>query len=321
VVLSLKERSGRSEKNKVVVIAGPTASGKTELSVELASAIGAEIISADSMQVYRGMNVGTAKPSIEERKGIPHHLLDVVYPDQEFNAAMFRSMALPLVDEIAARKRKCFVVGGSGLYVESLLKGLFSCPPRNPDVRESLKRDWEIRGPAFLYERLKRIDPRWAGRIHPNDRMRVIRALEVIELTDQVPSQLADAHGFGDKPFTYLKLCLHVEREELYRRVNMRTMHMKAAGLVEETEALLQAGYSRELKPMQAIGYRHMVRYLQKDWSLDKAIRELQRDTRRYAKRQLTWFRKDPEVIWLGGRDLETFRKKIETFYHEEDSI
>jgi len=304
-------------RQRIVVIAGPTASGKTRLSVELALALGGEIVSADSMQVYRGMDIGTAKPTIDEKRGVPHHLLDVVDPDEEFDAAMYRARVLPLVAEIEERGNRCLVVGGTGLYLRSLLQGLFPCPSKDQTFRESLNRELEIHGSAALHERLEGLDPDSARRIQPNHRVRILRALEVMLLTNRKRSHLLKEHAFGEKPFKYLKMGLHVERKELYRRIDERSFKMLESGLVEETERLLKQGYSPELKPMQSIGYRHMVRYLGGEWSLAEAIGNLQRDTRRYAKRQLTWFRKDPEVTWIASEDFDSFLRKIEAFYLE----
>jgi tRNA dimethylallyltransferase len=264
-----------NKKPKVVVISGPTASGKTSIGVDLALAFNGEIINADSMQVYRGMDVGTAKPTPEEQKGIPHHLLDVVDPDEEFNAATYNSMAIPKITEIGSRERSCFVVGGTGLYIKGLLDGLFECPPADMELRESLRRECESLGPAILHERLTNLDPESANKIHPNDRVRIIRALEIIHLTNRRPSDLT------------------------------------------RTESLLRKGYSPDLKPMKAIGYRHIIKYLKGDWSLDEAISELQKDTRRYAKRQLTWFRADPEVTWIEPGNFHMFKDKVTEFLLE----
>jgi tRNA dimethylallyltransferase len=303
-----------AERPKVVVIAGPTASGKTALGVKLALAFGGEIISADSMQVYRGMDVGTAKPTLEEQGGVPHYLLDVVDPDQEFNAATYRSLALPKIRDIAARGRACFVVGGTGLYIKSLLGGLFRCPPKDPAFREELKQEADARSSHFLHQRLAELDPESAGRIHPNDGMRIIRALEVIHLSRQRASDLSKAHGFADREIHALKFCLEVDRQTLYDRIDRRSLVMMDAGLVQETRDLLDKGYRPDLKPMKAIGYRHMVRYLQGEWSLEEAVRGLQRDTRRYAKRQLTWFRADPEIRWINPEDLSTLMGEASAF-------
>jgi tRNA dimethylallyltransferase len=306
-----------TKKPKVVVITGPTACGKTSLGVDLALSLDGEIINADSMQVYRGMNVGTAKPTIEEQKGISHHLFDVVDPDEEFNAAIYRIMALRVIDDISFREKNCFVVGGTGLYIKTLLEGIFDCPPVDPDLRNSLRRQCRSGGSRILHERLERTDPEYAKKVHPNDCVRIIRALEIIALTDRLPSDLKKLHGFNERALDALKLCIKVDRAELYSRINKRTEAMVQAGLVEETEQLLSNGYSPDLKPMMAIGYRHMIKYLKGDWSLEEAIRKLQGDTRRYAKRQLTWFRADQDMVWVTAEDFDPVLKKVKGFLFE----
>jgi tRNA dimethylallyltransferase len=299
---------------KCIIIAGPTASGKTTLSVELALALDGEIINADSMQVYRGMDIGTAKPTSEEQRGIPHCLLSVVDPDEEFNAAIYRSMALPLVHDVVSRQKTCLVTGGTGLYIKSLTRGLFHCPPADFEFRESLRWECDTGGPMILHEKLKSIDPESAGRIHPNDKMRIIRALEIAHLTNRRPSNVIKAHGFSDTSLNTLKICLEVDREKLYNRINRRSVAMIESGLAEETENLLAKGYTPDLKPMMSIGYRHMVNYLRSEWSLEEAIHNIQRDTRRYAKRQLTWFRGDPEYEWVSPENPDSILKKVKAF-------
>jgi len=299
------------DKQKLVVITGPTASGKSSLAMELARQFGGEIINADSMQVYRGMDVGTAKVTIMERRAVPHHLIDVVDPDEAFNAAIYRSLAMPLLSELHTREKMSFVVGGTGLYIKTLLGGLFPSPASDQDLRERLHREWEELGSASLHERLKSLDPESAQKIHPNDKLRVIRALEVIHQTNKPLSTLMRNHGFGDHSFRALKICLYMDRERLYDRIDQRSAEMIEAGLARETEALLAKGYSPDLKPMKSLGYRHMVRFLKGEWGLDEAILQLQRDTRRYAKRQLTWFRADPEMLWLEPGALDVMITKI----------
>ncbi|HBF42480.1 MAG TPA: tRNA (adenosine(37)-N6)-dimethylallyltransferase MiaA [Desulfobacteraceae bacterium] len=306
-----------SGKPKAVVIAGPTASGKTSLSVDLALALEGEIINADSMQVYRGMDIGTAKPSIQERGNIHHHLLDIVDPDEEFNAATYRNMALPIVDDINRRGKVCFIVGGSGLYIKGLMEGLFECPPVNMKLRESLRRECEMLGSARLHYRLSIIDPECACKIHPNDKVRITRALEIVHLTNRCPSELSRVHGFGDKKINALKFCLEVDREELYNNINVRSVAMVEGGLAEETEILLKKGYSPDLKPMRAIGYRHMVKYLKGDWSYKEAINNIQIDTRRYAKRQLTWFSGDSGFTWIAPENIDFALRSIRVFVNK----
>lgn len=306
---------------KLIVIAGPTASGKTALGVQLGRFFDAEIINADSMQVYRGMDIGTAKPTVEERKGVPHHLLDIVDPDEAFNAALYRSMAHSTAMEIIGRGKLGIVVGGSGLYIKALLGGLFKCAPSAEDLRQSLGREWNTGGASVLYERLKTLDPRAALRIHPHDRVRVVRALEIIQLTGRLPSELGRQHRFAQKAFNTLQFCITVERDDLYRRIDKRTDAMLDAGLLSETERLLNAGYGPNLKPMKAIGYRHMIRYLRGRYSLQEAVTNLKRDTRRYAKRQLTWFRADPEYAWVENRDLDGLVKEIAEFLQKDGGM
>ena len=294
-----------STKPDVVVIAGPTASGKTTFSVKLAAAFSGEIVNADSMQVYREMNIGTAKPSLGERMGIPHHLLDIVNPDEEFNAAIYRHLALPVIEGIHHRSNICFVVGGTGLYIKTLLGGIIPSPPADPALKEKLNREWEKHGGESLYARLKDLDRESAQKIHPNDRFRIIRALELFQLTKCRASETRKGHQFGQQTLNALKICLELNRDKLYNRINERTVTMFENGLIEETENLLEKGYAPELKTMGAIGYRHAVKYLRGIWSYDMALEKLKRDTRRYAKRQITWFKADPEVKWIHPEEVQ----------------
>jgi tRNA dimethylallyltransferase len=303
--------------NACIVIAGPTASGKTGFAVALATALSGEIVNADAMQVYRGMDVGTAKPDEAEKKGIAHHLLDVVDPDQPFNAAMYRRMALPVMADILSRGKTCFVVGGTGLYIRALLGGLMDTPPSDPDLRATLRAECEALGPSRLHERLAHFDPVYARQIHPNDRVRIIRGLEIIALTGQSPALLMKRHRFGDRALRSLRLCLDVDRETLYDRINRRADAMVEKGLIQETRGLLDRGYPSDLKPMKAIGYRHMVRYLKGDWPLEEAVLKLKRDTRRYAKRQLTWLRSESDAVWIAPDETERALGKIRGFLNE----
>jgi tRNA dimethylallyltransferase len=304
---------------KLIIISGPTCSGKSVLAVELASILGGQIINADSMQVYRGMDIGTAKLGVSERKGIPHHLIDIVDPDQEFNAALFRLHALPIIKDLHVKKIPTLLVGGTGLYVKALLGGLFTCPPSDPALRQSLREECEERGPSFLYQRLSRLDREAADSIHPMDKVRIMRALEVIHLTGFPFSELTRKHGFSDTGFLALNLGLNVDRQVLYTRINRRTISMIDSGLISEVERLLTMGYSPELKPMQAIGYRHIVGYLEGRWNLDEATRLIQRDTRRYAKRQLTWLRADSDIVWVNPDDKPDIINTVMAFMQRLD--
>jgi tRNA dimethylallyltransferase len=263
------------------------------------------------------MDVGTAKPSPSERSTVPHHLLDVVDPDQEFNAALYRSLAIPMIRDILVRGKVCFVVGGTGLYIKALLGGLFHCPPADPVLRQQLRVQAEAQGLETLYKRLEGLDPESAKKIQVHDRVRVFRALEIIELTKKPLSALVHAHGFQDSAFHALKICLQIDRKELYHRIDQRSLLMVEKGLVEETKELLARGYSPDLKPMKSLGYRHAVRHLESRYDREEMVRQLQLDTRRYAKRQLTWFRADPSITWIDPQRKEHLVKTIASFVHD----
>jgi tRNA dimethylallyltransferase len=299
---------------KLIVISGPTCSGKSTLAVALARLLGGEIMNSDSMQVYRGMDIGTSKLTVSERQGVPHHLIDIVDPDHEFNASLFTVYALPIIEGLHSKKIPIILAGGTGLYIKALTGGLFKCPPSDKALRRNLLNECEKEGSAFLHERLSRLDMEAAKDIHPMDKMRVIRALEVIHMTGNLFSELVKKHGFSDRKFSTLKFCINIDRELLYKKINERTVTMIDSGLIGEVEGLLGKGYDPELKPMQAIGYRHIVEYLKGRWSLNEAIGLIQRDTRRYAKRQLTWFKADPDTIWINPDDIQTIKNKIMSF-------
>ena len=283
----------------LVVLCGPTAAGKTAAAVALASHFDLEVISADSRQVYRLMDIGTAKPTAAERAQVAHHLVDVVWPDEPFDAARFAAMAAEVIDGIAARKRLPVVVGGTGLYIRALTEGLAEIPRPVPALRARLQQEAAEFGGDALHRRLREVDPEAAQLLHCNDRVRIVRALEVFEQTGRPLSVWQREHGFRTRRYRLLKIGLSPGRQELYRRIDTRAEVMLAGGLVEETAALLTAGYAPQLKSLQTIGYREAVRLLQGECSRDQALLELQQATRRYAKRQLTWFRADSEIIWV----------------------
>ncbi len=300
--------------SRIIVITGPTAAGKTGVSVDLALRFDGEIVNCDSMQVYRYMDIGTAKPSIHERKNIPHHLLDVVNPDEEFNASIYREHAIPVIKDILKRKKICIVVGGTGLYIKSLLGGLFECPPSDPLLRKHLSSEYDEKGGNVLHERLNNLDPESASVIHPNDKIRVTRALEILELTNEKFSDLTRGHAFSEQQFSALKICLYHEREKLYNRIDRRSRLMLEGGLIEETEGLFKMGYSADLKPLKSIGYRHAAEFINGVRDSNETLELLQRDTRRYAKRQITWFRSDPEMIWSYPDNREYLEEKVKEF-------
>lgn len=302
-------------KPKLVIILGPTAVGKSEVAMKLAGVIGAEIVNADSQQVYRYMNVGTGKPSRADRERVAHHLIDVVDPDEEFNVAIFRRLALEAIDNIHGRGKSVVVCGGTGLYLKALTRGLFVGPEQDPEVRSELAREIQEKGLGALYQRLIKIDPAAHSRIHPNDRQRIIRALEVYRLTGKSMSQWQQEHGFGDEPFDTLKIGLQRERAELYELINRRCDRMIGEGLLDEVRDLAAKGYSLDLKPLQSVGYRQMGLVLQGMLKIEQAVEELKQETRHLAKRQLTWFRQDHEIRWLHPEsEKEEIRRAAESF-------
>ncbi|MGE5217921.1 MAG: tRNA (adenosine(37)-N6)-dimethylallyltransferase MiaA [Chloroflexota bacterium] len=301
-------------KPKIVIVLGPTAIGKSELALELAQNIDGEIVNADSQQVYRCLDIGTGKPSTEERLQVPHHLIDVVDPDEEFNAAQFRRMALKIIEEIQGRKKTVIVCGGTGLYLKALTQGLFDGPGQDAALRAALERQIESEGLPTLYQRLVAIDGSVISTIHPNDRQRIIRALEVFEATGRPLSAWQNEHAFRDQPFAILKLGLLRERAELYDRINHRSEQMVRDGLLEEVEGLVARGYSLDLKALRSVGYRQMGEVLRGEKDLTGALEEMKQETRRLAKRQLTWFRRDREIEWFhpDKQRQEIFRRAKE---------
>jgi tRNA dimethylallyltransferase len=286
------------KKPKVIVICGPTGTGKTAVGIELAGKFGGEIISADSMQIYRQMDIGTAKPTPAEQAQIAHHMIDIVAPDEDYDAVQFSKQAGKRIAEIVNRGLIPFVVGGTGLYIKALLHGFFQTEAVDPKIRNRLKQELEQDGSSCLYERLAKIDPDTAGRLHPNDSYRIIRALETIESSGKSISAHHQNHGFENELFNAFKIGLRKDREKLYERIDQRVDLMIQAGLVEEVKKLLAMGYSTELKSMQSIGYRHVVGFLKGSLQWAECLRTLKRDTRRFAKRQFTWFGADPQIKW-----------------------
>ena len=286
-------------KPKLVVVLGPTAVGKSELALGLALSIDGEIVNADSQQVYRFMDIGTGKPSAEDRLRVSHHLIDMVDPDEEFNAAQFRRMALAIIEQIQGREKKVIVCGGTGLYLKALTQGLFEGPGSDAAFRAALDRQIEVQGLAALYQRLVAIDGSVTSTIHPNDRQRIVRALEVFETTGRPLSAWQNEHAFRDEPFELLKIGLLRERAELYDRINRRCEQMVQDGLLEEVRELVARGYSLDLKSLRSVGYRQMGAVLRGEKDLTGALEEMKQETRRLAKRQLTWFRRDREILWF----------------------
>jgi tRNA dimethylallyltransferase len=286
-------------KPKIVIVLGPTAVGKTELALAVAPKVNAEIVNADSQQVYRYLDIGTGKPSKPERERVRHHLIDVVNPDEDFNAARHRQLAAASIDEIHKRGAKVLVSGGTGLYLKALTGGLFSGPSQDTELRANLEREIAQIGLAALYDRLIAIDPGANTKIHPNDRQRIIRALEVYQSTGRPLSEWQNEHRFQEEAFQVLKIGLARARAELYDLINRRSESMIRAGLLDEVRGLMERGYELDLKPLRSVGYRQMGEVIEGIKGLPEAIAEMKQETRRLAKRQLTWFRSDPEIRWF----------------------
>ncbi|WP_123931162.1 tRNA (adenosine(37)-N6)-dimethylallyltransferase MiaA [Thermodesulfitimonas autotrophica] len=280
----------------LLVITGPTATGKSAVAVEVALRVGGEVISADSMMVYRGMDIGTAKPTPAERKGVPHYLIDVVDPEEDFSVAAFQALAREHIQEINARGRLPILTGGTGLYIRAVVEGFRFAGGVNRELRRRLAEEARRFGPLYLHERLQAVDPEAAARIHPHNVKRVIRALEVFYQTGKPISAAATTAA---PRYDALVFGLYLEREELYRRIEARVDAMLAAGLVDEVKRLLARGVPREATAMQALGYKEIAAYLKGEVTFEEAVRLLKRNTRRFAKRQFTWFKREEGIRWL----------------------
>lgn len=288
------------EESKIplLVICGPTASGKTAWALQLAQRYPLEIISADSRQVYRQMDIGTAKASAEEQAQVPHHLIDVIDPDQEFSVSGFVDQANLLIKQIYAAGKLPCVVGGTGLYIRALLGGLAPLPPADEALRQRLHQLEVARGAGTLHRQLQQCDPLLAETVHPNNLIKIVRALEVCQLTGRQMSALQAEHQFADQPYRSLQLAPQQERQELYRRIDLRAGVMLQSGLIEETQCLVKR-YSVDLRALQTLGYREVVAHLSGQLNEVELVEKIATRTRQYAKRQLTWFRKEPEIIWV----------------------
>lgn len=283
----------------VVALLGPTAIGKSQVAVEVAKEMGTEILTADSRQVYRGMDIGTDKPTIIERRRVPHQLIDLVEPDQPFTVGDYRRCASREIDRLHQQGKTPLVAGGTGLYLRALLRGLWAGPGADWTFREALHRQAKEKGEAFLYQELMKIDPVLAHQLHPRDYVKIQRGLEVFHLLGTPLSQAHQGHGFREVPYHSLIVGLTMERENLYKRIEARVELEIAKGLVQETQALMDRGYARNLRSMSSLGYRQFSGFLAGEYSYNEAVRLLKRDTRHFAKRQMTWFRKEPSIHWL----------------------
>ena len=299
---------------RIVIICGPTGVGKTSAAIRLAQRFGGQIVGADSMQIYRHMNIGTAKPTPAEQAAVTHHMIDVVDPDEPFDAARYAALASDCIQRLQREAIVPLVAGGTGFYIKALLFGLFDTRPPDRQIRRRLERQAEVEGIAGLYAVLQHRDPTSADRIHPNDRFRIIRALETLEGTGHPISDLQRRHGFAQARFETFKIGLEIDREALYARINRRVEAMIAEGLLSEVRGLLARGYAADLKSMQAIGYRHMIDFLTDKTPWKETVALMKRDTRRYAKRQFTWFKSDPDIIWSTPEEVLRLAPMIAAF-------
>ncbi len=298
----------------LLVICGPTASGKTRLAVELSKRWPIEVISADSRQIYRHMNIGTAKASSDEQAAVPHHLIDIRDPDQSYSVADFIREAQTTVEDVQGRGLLPVVVGGTGLYIRGLVRGLAATPPGDDALREQLKQE-EERVPGTLFARLQAADPEQADRIHPNNLVRITRALEVFILSGKKLSQWQEEHAFSESPYRTLTIGLNPPNPILNQRIRERSHVMLSDGLVEETAWLLKR-YPADGQALQTLGYVETQGFLRGETSLEETGNLIHLHTRQYAKRQITWFKKEPDVYWLASSDMSgNIQKLIENFY------
>jgi tRNA dimethylallyltransferase len=294
------KKMGEEYKIPLLVIVGPTATGKTKLSILLAQRLEGEIVSADSVQVYRYLDIGSAKPTAEEKKGIPHYMIDIVEPDQSFTVYDYQARAGKHIKEIYSRGRLPILVGGTGLYIKALVDGYaFRGGKHDPSLRARLTKELNTHGKEHLFRKLQKVDPVTGKKLHPNDTKRVIRALEYYCLTGEPISRQKELTGQGGCPYKLTMIGLSMPRGQLYDRINSRVDQMLRRGLLYEVRSLLGRGYPGDLKALQALGYRHMLMFLGKNWDWEKTVATLKQDTRKYAKRQMTWFRADKRISWL----------------------
>jgi len=303
-------------KPRLLVITGPTASGKSDLALQLAESLNGEIICADSLTIYRGLAIGSAKPTLEQQQRIPHHLLDIRDPTEPFTAADFRELATEAIMDCTARGKRPILVGGTGLYLRSLLRGLNKAPGEDPALRKQLLKRAEQEGGEVLLAELGRFDPATAQRLHPNNMLRIIRAIEVYLCSGIPLSQFHAEHRFSETPFDALQFCLDLPRQILYQQIDQRVELMLKNGLLEEVKQLLQDGIPSECKPLQAIGYKEVISHLRGEFDKNEMIRLIKRNTRHFAKRQLTWFRSEPDLQWVAyPENSATIKSAAVTFF------
>ena len=299
-------------KAPLVILTGPTAAGKTKLSIALAKAIVGVIISADSMQFYRHMDIGSAKIRPEEMEGIPHHLIDILEPAEDFNVVRFQGLAKEAMEQIYKRNRIPIVAGGTGFYIQALLYDIdFTENEEHPELRRELEAQAKEKGAEFLHQMLEKADPKAAMQIHPNNEKRVIRALEYYRLTGERISQHNETQQRKESPYNGAYFVLNDDRQRLYERIDARVDAMIGEGLLDEVRALKAMGCRQGMVSMQGLGYKEILSYLDGEMSFSEAVRILKRDTRHFAKRQLTWFRRERDVIWLNQQDYQYNQEQI----------
>ncbi|MCX7965411.1 MAG: tRNA (adenosine(37)-N6)-dimethylallyltransferase MiaA [Syntrophorhabdaceae bacterium] len=302
-----------NEKLKIIVIGGPTCTGKSDLGLYIAEMFNGEIVNADSMQVYRYFNIGTAKPSIDVRNRILHHMIDIVNPDEEFNAAMFKDGADRVIREIHSRGHIPVVVGGTGLYLRVLLHGIFKVPT-DKKLRASLQEQY-TRDPEGTYKELKRLDPVYASKVSKKDKIRIVRALEIYRLTGKNMSGWEKEHGFKEEEYLSLKIGLTKDRKSLYERIDKRVDKMLSDGWIEEVNEILEMGYKETCKPFSGIGYREILHFLKGLITYEDMVKDIKKFTRHYAKRQFTWFSKERGFVWYTFPEaLEKIKKEVYNF-------
>jgi tRNA dimethylallyltransferase len=317
------ETGAAAEQARIAVgfIVGPTGAGKSALAMAVAERLNCEIVNADSRQFYRGMDLGTAKPPAEDRARVPHHLIDVRAPGDPLDVAEFAGLAREAIAAIAARARNPLVVGGSGLYLRVIRGGIFRGPAASAEIRDRLAKVASAQGVEYLHQQLREVDPDAANRIGVHDLYRIVRALEVFELTGETISAHQQRHQFADAGYDTLTIGVEVERKKLYEAIDRRFDEMIAAGLVAETRALIEAGYSPEKSPLSTIGYKQIAAHLRGEMALDDAIALAKQESRRLAKRQMTWFRREPQIVWIDGeRGAHDAVALFERFFRRESS-
>lgn len=307
---------------RVIVIAGPTASGKTSLSIELAKRLNGEIISADSMQLYKYMDIGTAKPTAEEMQGIKHYLIDEILPSEEFNVVRFQKLAGKYIEEMLKKGKQPIIAGGTGLYISSLINNImFSESGSDWELREALSREAEEKGPLYVHDKLRQVDPAAAENIHPNNLKRVIRALEVYYQTQKPISHHNELSRAVPPSYDFILFGLTLDRQLLYERINKRVDAMLENGLVNEVRKLVELGFSDSITAMQGIGYKELLAYLRNETSLEEAVEIIKRNSRRYAKRQITWFKRINEINWISIDNYGNTNNIIEDVISRINSI